>query len=59
MEFIGSLTQYLIPIYTPLKAGFHLAAWLAMHIMKFPLKRLMKETHCLQLAAPLFTPCNV
>lgn len=41
------------------KAGFHLVVWLVMHIMKFPLKRLMKKTHLMQLAAPLFTSCNV
>lgn len=41
------------------KTGFHLAVWLVMHIMKFPLKRLMKKTHLMQLAAPLFISCNV
>lgn len=30
-----------------------------MHIMKFPLKGLMKKTHRMQLAAPLFTSCDV
>lgn len=59
MTLIVSLTQYLILIYILLKTGFHLAARLVMHIMKFPLKRLMKKTHCMQLAAPLFTSCNV
>lgn len=59
MTLIVSLTQDLILIYILLKTGFHLAARLVMHIMKFPLKRLMKKTHCMQLAAPLFTSCNV
>lgn len=42
-----------------LKTGFLLAVWLVMHIMKFPFKRLMKKTHRMQLAAPLFTSSNV
>lgn len=41
------------------KAGLHLAVRFVMHIMKFPLRRLMKKTHLVQLAAPLFTSCNV
>lgn len=41
------------------KTEFHLAVWLVMRIMKFPLKRLMKKTHHMQLAAPLFTSCNI
>lgn len=41
------------------KTGFHLVVWLMMRIMKFPLKRLMKKTHRMQLAAPLFTSCNI
>lgn len=49
----------LYPYLHTLKTGFHLEAWVVMHIMKFPLKRLMKKTHLMQLAAPLFTSCNV
>lgn len=41
------------------KTRFCLAGWLVIHIMKFPFKRLMKKTHLKQLAAPLFTSCNV
>lgn len=34
----------IIPVHS-FKTGFHLALWLVKHIMKFPLKRLMKKTH--------------
>lgn len=55
----GFLTIILYPYLHTFKTVFRLAAWVVMHIIKFPLKRLMKKTHLVQLAAPLFTSCNV
>lgn len=61
LKTINVQCDYLIKtfsLFVCLKSRLHLALWFVMHIMKLPLKKLMKKTHLIQLVVLLRTHCN-